>query len=516
MENLLRDPMFGVQRADGSRVDLTLPEVMAALSHQEPLEFTALRPHQRHAWYAMLTQLGALACHNDGLGVQRSAQVWHLGLLGLTGNDEAPWDLVPRSEESPAFLQPPLAKPAKLRKEVIETPDAANLDTLVTGRLFEVQPGRVRHPRFDHWVYALTAVQTGCSYAGRSLYGVARMRHVYASRVCITRASSTRFGARFGRDVSLWLSERAELVRRYGLADKGGHSLLWLVPWGGSKGEDLDASALDPFVIEVARIIRLKKNESGRIVALDCPTNAPRISSEFRGLIGDLWGWHGAFDDDDDPALFALSERGWTSSIVAKLLFCKGAYAPALSSFGLRTDPSILHLEGVARGKGKTFGFHERDIPLPLEVGDALERDSERARLGTIAMEFLKIATEARLRVLRFGVIVLLGGGSAKSVDQKDKRIPALIASFDLEVDEEFFPCLWEALRVPEDVWRPKWSNTVLTIARGVFERAIKVSPFRDATRYSTEALARNAFEANSRLALPDAFARKEAVDEPK
>lgn len=507
MTNILFDPVFGVERPDGSRGHLSLPEVLRDLGAAEAVEFTALRPHQRHAWYALLTQVAAQVCHQTDGRLEKSAEEWRSGLLGLTGGAEEPWNLVARWDTDPAFLQPPIGGKLKLQGKDLETPDASALDTLVTGRRFEVQPDRIQKPLAEHWVYALAALQTGSGYSGRDLYGVARMRHVYASRVAITRAASARFGARFSRDVQLWLHERAELIRRYGLSENG-HGLLWTLPWGGSKEEMLEARYLDPFAIEVARLVRLKEYE-GRIVADYCPTKAPRISPESRGLIGDLWGWHGSFKDGEDPALFALGENGWSVSVVVKLLF-GDAYAPAMSSFGLTGKPSVLLLEGVARGQGKTFGYHERSIPMPVDVSSALGRDTDRARLGELAVEFLKIASEARLRVLRFGVLVLLGGGSARRVDRHDKRPGNYIAPFDREVDQVFFPALWEASREAEETWRPKWSRTMFEIASRAFEAAIRSVPYRSSARYAIEANARNAFEANARNALPDAFARKE------
>src|SRR5690348_16715206 len=63
--NLLTEPMVGVMRNDGAAA-ATLPEVLAALANGEPLEFTALQPHQFHAWHAFLVQLGALAVFRSG------------------------------------------------------------------------------------------------------------------------------------------------------------------------------------------------------------------------------------------------------------------------------------------------------------------------------------------------------------------------------------------------------------------------------------------------------------------
>ena len=45
MYNILTEPLIGMLKSDGSRVEASLPEVYAALMADEVETFPALRPH---------------------------------------------------------------------------------------------------------------------------------------------------------------------------------------------------------------------------------------------------------------------------------------------------------------------------------------------------------------------------------------------------------------------------------------------------------------------------------------
>ena len=66
MHNLLSDPLIRVRLVDGTSTMLSLPEVYEALAADGVAAFSALRPHQRHAWHAFLAQLGVIAVQRAG------------------------------------------------------------------------------------------------------------------------------------------------------------------------------------------------------------------------------------------------------------------------------------------------------------------------------------------------------------------------------------------------------------------------------------------------------------------
>ena len=75
MFNLLLDPVIGVLDVEGQIGHISLPQLYFALGVDGIAMFPALRPHQRHAWHAMLCQLGALACLKSGLSSRRRTRM---------------------------------------------------------------------------------------------------------------------------------------------------------------------------------------------------------------------------------------------------------------------------------------------------------------------------------------------------------------------------------------------------------------------------------------------------------
>src|ERR1700730_15621806 len=107
MLNLLADPIIGVLDLKGQPRHVSLPQLYYALGVDEVSAFPALRPHQRHAWHALLFQLGALACFKSGLSAPpNDPDGWRAALRALTpgfpGDD--PWMLV-TSPDKPGFPQ---------------------------------------------------------------------------------------------------------------------------------------------------------------------------------------------------------------------------------------------------------------------------------------------------------------------------------------------------------------------------------------------------------------------------
>ncbi|MCP4664669.1 MAG: type I-E CRISPR-associated protein Cse1/CasA, partial [bacterium] len=161
--SLLDDPVLGITR-DGDRTTATLPGVLAALGAGRDLEFTALRAHQQHGWYAFLVQLGALVAHRSGEpGLDRPAEAWRQALLDLAAEDSASgedaWSLVVDDLSHPAFLQTPVPEGTlDLYKRSTLKPDA--LDVLITSKNHDVKQQQIREPRPEHWIYALVTLQT--------------------------------------------------------------------------------------------------------------------------------------------------------------------------------------------------------------------------------------------------------------------------------------------------------------------------------------------------------------------
>ena len=137
LHDLLTEPFLGTN-AGG----ITLPELLAALSNNEQLEFTALQPHQQHAWFAFLVQLGALARWRTPDTMLDDAKHWTTALRLLTDNREEPWCLVVPDLSVPAFMQPPVPEDS-LEKWKNSTAAPDQIDVLATAKNHDVKMERI-------------------------------------------------------------------------------------------------------------------------------------------------------------------------------------------------------------------------------------------------------------------------------------------------------------------------------------------------------------------------------------
>ena len=209
--NLLTDPLLTL--SNGSKV--SLPALFAAMAKGDVRGFPALRPHQRPAWHMFLVQLGALAFW----GAKREdppvdAADWRADLRRLTPDhpDDAPWRLVVKERDKPAFLQPP--DPGGLRWAEVSTPDA--LDLLITSRNHDLKQSVARQANEEDWIFSLVSLQTSEGFGGRGNYGIARMNGGSSSRPMMGLAPEPTSGyvGRFFRLVGARRQEADQGARR--------------------------------------------------------------------------------------------------------------------------------------------------------------------------------------------------------------------------------------------------------------------------------------------------------------
>lgn len=135
MFNLLDSHVVKASLVNSEAKGLSFPELYEHLASDSIASFPALRPHQRHAWHALLCQLGALACLRSGLAAPpASAAEWLVALRTLTPDypDDAPWHLISLPDR-PAFLQAPVPGGRLDGFKAVATPDG--LDMLVTAKI---------------------------------------------------------------------------------------------------------------------------------------------------------------------------------------------------------------------------------------------------------------------------------------------------------------------------------------------------------------------------------------------
>jgi len=490
--NLLTEPTIDVYAPGGDSRDLTLPGLLAGLSCGQVDGFPSLQPHQRHAWHAFLVQLAAIALHAAGrCDPPAEEDAWRTHLRAIaSGPEDEPWRLVVDDLARPAFMQPPVPE-GTLEGFGDPLSSPSDLDVLVTSMNHDVKPRRIVNARPAHWVYALITLQTMQGYSGAGKHGISRMNGVFASRPCVGLAPQDRCAERFCRDVAVLLRARSELLRAYAPAfrESGGVSLLWLEAWNGI--EALTMETLDPYYIEVCRRVRLNRF-GNRIWARTRGTKSTRIAAkELNGKTGDPWT---PIDRQKEEAL-TVRKRGFDYRLLHRLLFSPD-YQPGVCQEihpgGPKEDILVL-THALARGKGKTYGLHERRLPVPARACRLLAVPEDRERLGRLARSRVEDVEALAGKVLRPALLCLVQGG-AESLNSKDRRPRDCMERLDREVDERFFPHLWRTLDLPEEEGQAGWQRTIVDLGWNILIDAQAALPVPGPRRYRAIAAAERVY----------------------
>ena len=386
MHNLLTKPCIRVQVNDGEVRRADLPGTLKLLSTDRITTFPALRAHQQHAWHALLSQLGALACEESQTKrMPASRRDWEKALRRLAPGwkRDAPWHLVPIEEQMPGFLQPAGHESYPREPRVRTTPDG--IDIVIATKNHEVKTLAAAEGDADDWLFALVTTQTAGGYSGRGNYGVSRMNGGYASRICVgLRPATGGPGAWFRHDVERLRAE----WRKEGQRPPAAEALLWLRPWDGE--EQLDLDTLHPGYIESCRRIRLIATSMG-IEARTRSSRKSRINAAGQlGNVGDHWM---PVEADGGKAL-TLGERGFRYDALSAILGPEYAPHGAMRTGGAKGRWRLV-ARGLARGQGKTAGYHERnDIVVNNALAKRLGTPAGRAEIRADAKALIDVARD--------------------------------------------------------------------------------------------------------------------------
>ena len=521
--NLIEQPIIRVELASGAQETMTLPQVYGALAANQIAHYPALRPHQVFAWHAFLVQVAAMGLEalewNEPPGDDETA--WTEVLRALTPNwpNDEPWSLV-APPEHPALFQAPIPKSdlPKYKEEFkneVDTPDA--LDMLVTAKNHDLKSRRMTHSYPDDWLFALVSLQTQEGVMGSGKYGIARMNGGYGSRSYIAlRPADWSVGAAFQRDLTVVVEKRDALrdaAQTLGLGTEEVILLLWTKPW--SKDEQpVPLRRLHPLFVEVCRRIRLKTRD-GRLCARTAGSKRARVDAKkSNGNIGDPWT---PVELSDPPKALSITSEGFSYRCLSKLIFDKrSCRLPILAQPNGQERTSSVQLVAVsiARGQGKTEGFHSRVVDIPPK-GVSLLVDSDQD-VATRAQERVRRAGDAQGKCLRSALIVLFQKGPAdpewNKLSNASLTNPWLVR-FDRRVDQCFFPELWRSLEMDEEDASHAWDKTLAALARETLETACEAAPHLDERRIMAQARARNTLEGALYKHLPNLHQQKEDVE---
>jgi len=475
--NLLDERLFTVRTTGDDVRSLSLPAVLDALHHDTVASFLALQNHQTHAWHSFLVQLAALAIHRSGLGhAPDEAPGWEESILNLTDGMHEPWTLVVSDLSHPAFMQPPVPEGTltgfKARRYVDE------IDVLNTARNHDVKARRICRSAPELWIHTLVSCQTMQGYAGRGNYGIARMNSGYGSRPAVAYAPDIRPGSRFVRDLGILLQHREELENRPDFCPDGGQALLWLLPWDGE--DQIDPPSLDPWFIEICRRIRMTQVDDA-LIARIAPSHVARIAGEdMKGDTGDAWT---PVSRDKGSAL-TITPEGFTYRRLQELLFT-GRFRPGAAGMVQADERGamVFVTQAMARGQGKTGGYHARVTPVPGRITSLLAREEGRDALGRRSQDWVEMTDRVAMRALRPALCALMQGGQDQ-LDFRDERIDPRMSAFEMSVDRVFFDDLWQHADATPEAAREAWLGRLRELAIAQLEEAIRSAPVPVARRY--------------------------------
>ncbi len=495
MHNILVDSIIRVRTPDGVR-SLNLPEVYAALAADAVTDFPALRAHQRPAWHALLSQLGALACLRAGLAVTPSeAEVWRDALRRLAPEhpDDAAFTLV-TTPDKPAFLQAPVPGSSLAGFKPAATPD--QLDMLVTSRAHDLKPALMAGASPEEWLFALLTLQTMEGYSGKENYGIARMNGGSSNRPAVSLRPPGGVGAHVMRDITRLLALRGEILAQNARYRPDGLALVWLLPWDGTGS--LPPDRLDPYFIEVCRRVRLVSAD-GEIHAVTATSKAARIDfgPTAAGLTGDPWTPIDA--RKGEAKSLTVDARGFFYKRLADVIGgeSRGFQHAPLHRLGAEEAAHtafLLVCRALARGQGKTEGLHERRIPVPPRAIDFWRR-GEAAPLAQLAQERIEQAGQVR-GALRRALMVLFQNGPDRSGFQatdpnSGKRAEPFLDRLEAEIDDTFFRHAFAEIEAEDDEQklrlRTEWLTMLRLRAEAILREAEAGAPTSTLRRYRAQ-----------------------------
>lgn len=483
--DLLADPLLTMRDSAGAEQAVSLPALLAALGRGDVESLPRVQRHQVDAIHMFLCYLaGNVLVRANQSNVVQEHGFWRDQLRRLAGSDDhAPWCLIVEDPERPAFMQPPVASVNQCKgfRVKAETPD--ELDVLQTAKNHDVKGARMLRSVAEDWIFALISLQTMSGFLGAGNYGVARMNSGFGSRPCVGVVSGLRLSDRWLLDTQRLLAIRPNLLTPEWPYRDSGLSLLWCMPWDGARPIPLDD--LDPFFLEVSRLVRLMDSEA-RIRALGQSSKEGRVASkEQKGNVGDPWI---PITRRTGGAL-TVPAAGFTPRLLRDLLLDNEKYIPAPMQELEPGDESVwVRASVIVRGNGTTDGYHEAMIPVSQRVRFALASGPKREWLSRISEWGLDRAGAVQSRALRPALFSLLEGGPDGWPDTGKREVGEWVdrslGRYGGLWGDAFFPWLWRTLETDEAEAKRDWMDCLHGMARETLEQAMDRVPERAGRRY--------------------------------
>jgi len=486
--NLLREKLIPTQ-IEGQERDLDLGELYQGLVEKTVTGFSGMQPHQEQPWFCFLVQVAAMAVERFGSGQPFATEVqWREALIKLAGSEEA-WCMVVEDLDKPAFMQPPVPEGTwgKFKADT-STPD--QLDILIMAKNHEIKMAKMHDPTVFHWILALISLQTLQGFLGAGNYGIARMNGGWGSRMMVGVYEDITFAGRFNQDLKTLLETRDETISKFGFK-RDGKSLLWTIPWDGSKQSAVSIWDCDPYFVEVCRRIRFER--TNKLICRRRTSDAARIGApeKLQGVIGDPWV---PIDQSEDVKAATPSGSGFHYPLVRAMLFQDGYQLPSCAAVNRVSAGGYFFCVCLVRGKGKTEGFHERIIPIPKKALGFFRTEIEPLALAS--QNHLGDAEIVMRDILYPSLLKLISSdGDSKVHRSKPSKWSEILQR---TIDTAFFEYLWLAADDAQEA-RLSWRRFIVGAARDALDTAARGLPIASARRYRAVSAAESIFNAGLR-----------------
>lgn len=330
---------------------------------------------------------------------------------------------------------------------------------------------------------------------GQGNYGISRMNGGFSNRPGLGVVPCGSLGAHFRRDVRVLVEGgRTQILRQVTLQPEDGVGLVWLLPWDGVA--QIPFADLDPLYIEICRRVRLRSHGS-QIDAVAANSRKARIAADgLQGNTGDPWT---PVDVKEAKAL-SITGEGFSYRRMVDLLLGAAYRKPILQELQAADGEDGLSVlaRGLARGQGKTEGYHERVVPISKEVVRFFRTSTDP--LAQLAKARVGDAGVLRGQVLRPALFSLLQKGP-DSIAYGAKTTPIQaepwLHRFEQRVDQTFFPDLWREAAAPQNeqaVIRLAWLRSMADAALELLDKAARAVPQASMRRYRAKVRSRDLF----------------------
>lgn len=488
MHDLLHDPLISVRLPPGD-ARLNLPELLAALARGEVLAYTRLRRHQSDPFHVFTVQLAASILARRGQTEPPDDPVfWRDGLLELADGQTSAWHLIEADPTKPAFMQSPCPKVEDFAAYKPKATSPDELDVLITAKDHDVKMARGKGMDAELWLYALLTIQTTGGYL-MHYQASARINTGLGSRAIVTTVRDPRPGPRFVEELPIVNIIREQALRTSFGYRSPGVVLTWLKPRPLKQSQYGAYESLEPLFVEAVRPVRLMSNKDGLMasMAADVPNQIGLPKTAQNGDTGDPWTTLNMEDKKKGASALTVSGQGFTPKLLTDLIFQRGYRLTPLQQARSGKGATRFCASVLVRGQGKTDGFHAVEITIPERARQTLLQAAQRDSLAQRAQEWLNDAANGA-KCLRAALMALAEGGPAETDFGKDtvtRWAEVSQRDYVLAWREDYFPSLWLAAEPEADLKRLRahWAGKLMSLARGVLDKAEQTLPIPAARR---------------------------------